>query len=111
MQTRTRTHHPLAPFGRSLVSTVTEDKKGGPGTAGLLQARERKKGKGVKGCLEVEPGQRAGGGVGVGDGVMDMSWERLGGEREERAGVKVGESEQHEGREEGGGGQLQPQGL
>lgn len=34
--TQTHTHTaPPDPFGRSLVSTVTEDKKGGPGTAGL----------------------------------------------------------------------------
>lgn len=61
MDAHTHTHHPPTPFGRSLASMVTEDKK--EALAQLVfskQEREREKEKGVNGCSDAQTGQRAG---------------------------------------------------
>lgn len=87
VHTHARTHiHTtpfFAPFGRSCVSPVTEDNKGGPGTAGLQQAREGKKEwKGVSKYNQKRDLVRGDQGGGE-DRVMDPSW----------GGEKVGEKD------------------
>lgn len=87
VHTHARTHiHTtpfFAPFGRSCVSPVTEDNKGGPGTAGLQQAREGKKEwKGVSKYNQKRDLGRGDQGD-VADRVMDPSW----------GGEKVGEKD------------------